>query len=66
MFDQVLKKLGDSQAKEQQNQETDQQGKRTRTRKTSRPFKYCSECHKNGHNAFKFSTHNDDECKTYP
>jgi len=66
MFDQMLKKLGDSQAKEQQNQETDQQGKRTRTRKTSRPFKYCSKCHKNGHNAFKFSTHNADECKTYP
>jgi len=73
MLDQMLKKLGDSHAKEQQhqqpvqqNQATNQQGKRTRTRKTSRPFKYYSKCHKNGHSAFKFSTHNDDECKTYP
>jgi len=73
MLDQMLKKLGDSHAKEQQhqqlvqeNQATIQQGKRSRTRKTSRPFKYCSKCHKNGHSAFKFSTHNDDECKTYP
>jgi len=68
MLDQMLKKLGDSHAKEQQHQQPVQQnqGKRTRTRKTSRPFKYCSKCHKNGHSAFKFSTHNDDECKTYP
>jgi len=65
MFDQMLKKLGDSQETAQKNQKTDQQGK-PRTRKPSRPFKYCSKCHKNGHSAFKFSTHNDDECKTYP
>ena len=65
MFDQMLKKLGDSQETVQKNQKTDQQEK-PRTRKPSRPFKYCSKCHKNGHSAFKFSTHNDDDCKTYP
>jgi len=65
MMEQMMKKFASLQPPEKENSPPgDKQEKKKKQRKP-RVVKYCSKCHKNGCSAFKFSSHNDDDCKTY-
>jgi hypothetical protein len=65
MMEQILKTLTVNKNVEKENITPAEQQEKKRHQRKPRVVKYCSKCHKNGCSAFKFSSHNDDDCKTY-
>lgn len=65
MMEQMMKKLAVMQTPDKSNEPAEEPPEKKKRQRKPRVVKYCSKCHKNGCSAFKFGSHNDNDCKTY-